>query len=174
MTSFKPIRFFALLFILTFPLGANAVPDCANASISGFADFWIDAGPSDVTRCLSAGLDLGDGEQVYNILTWIEPEALRALFDAGLDPQFQPYGLSLLSTMLNSRYNLSGEIVKVFLNAGMTLDDEELYQLFYKQDRGNYLEITKILVDAGADINKRKFYPRKDKGLMPPPPSRGG
>ena len=50
----NPVRFFAVLFFLTLPLGADAKPCCKNWSES---DFWKQAGSSDVTFCLSAGAD---------------------------------------------------------------------------------------------------------------------
>ncbi len=51
----NPIRGFVLFFLLIFLLGANAEPDCKDWMRE---NFWKQAGPLDVTRCLSMGKNL--------------------------------------------------------------------------------------------------------------------
>ena len=142
------------------PAAMAAGPDCEKWNTENTEEFFKEATPADVTRCVEAGADPNARDK--DGMTPLARSALYAknlavvktLLTVGADPQ-------QATLLLNVIAFSEPAILKVLLDAGVdpnTWDEDGNAPLLHHAAVHNKPAILNILLDAGADPNARSEY----------------
>lgn len=155
MTSFNPIRFFAVLFALTFLPGANAAPDCTYWAQGNL--FWDEADLADVTHCLSAGANIEARNRLG--MTPLMHAALQPGWSAYRGMDISKFGLVKAEAAKEHQVadRFQAEMAKIMLDAGADPNSRDQYgltPLLHAVGSSNAAMI-KALLDAGVDPDQK-------------------
>ena len=157
MTSFNPIRFFAVLFALTFLPGANAAPDCTYWAQGNL--FWDEADLADVTHCLSAGANIEARNRLgmtplMHAAFYGTAEVVKVLLDAGADLEARTEdGTTPLFFAAANDGSYAYREVDVSKHGLVRAEAAKEAQPAVRL----WAEMAKVMLDAGADPNAGNY-----------------